>query len=315
MNNFLQNQYSREFNDQIVQYFIFDTIGEGHGDVDFIQYGYTKERYNLPKEGDLFIYRRPQKYSHNNQFFFFGCGQISNIEYDEKVEGNTRVRAKITKPILFDNNVYQSDILDYNWIWKEKRNHSYEQFFSNYGMNKIPKEDFINLCSLGIDDSFEKAETNKLEVELNEQYDKGNFMIDDKTGITKIRGAAQKVFSNKLKEIYNNECCISGITTVSMLRGSHIIPWSKNKETRLNPTNGLLLSVFWDQLFDKGFITVDSDFKILINEAAKNDEVLYSLITDYEGKKIKLPSSKHFRPNQEFLKYHKSETFDKLNRS
>ena len=42
-------------------------------------------------------------------------------------------------------------------------------------------------------------------------------------------------------------------------------PWRENKDIRLDPQNGLILNVFLDKAFDKGYITIDSsDFRVRI---------------------------------------------------
>ena len=40
------------------------------------------------------------------------------------------------------------------------------------------------------------------------------------------------------------------LTYLKLLVASHIIPWSENKEERLNPTNGICLSSLYDKAFD-----------------------------------------------------------------
>jgi len=40
-----------------------------------------------------------------------------------------------------------------------------------------------------------------------------------------------------------------------LLIASHIVPWSKDKQNRLNPRNGLCLSALHDKAFDRGMIS------------------------------------------------------------
>ena len=99
------------------------------------------------REGDYFVYRRPTKVSENRKFYFFGMGQMGKIEG----EGD-RVIGKVINPVRFTNIIYQDDIIDYEWKWKEKTRNDFQYFFNMYGMNIIPVEDFEYFCRLGIED-------------------------------------------------------------------------------------------------------------------------------------------------------------------
>ncbi len=62
---------------------------------------------------------------------------------------------------------------------------------------------------------------------------------------------------------------MSGLSDARLLIASHIVPWSQDKQNRLNPSNGLCLSAIHDRAFDKGLITLTDDFKIVISEELK----------------------------------------------
>jgi hypothetical protein len=52
---------------------------------------------------------------------------------------------------------------------------------------------------------------------------------------------------------------LRGITDASLLRASHIIPWSEceSDAQRLDVHNGILLSALWDAAFDRSLVTFD----------------------------------------------------------
>lgn len=61
-------------------------------------------------------------------------------------------------------------------------------------------------------------------------------------------------------------CPISLINDERLLIASHIKPWVKsNNYEKIDPKNGLMLSPNYDTLFDKGFITFNSDKKMLVS--------------------------------------------------
>ena len=66
---------------------------------------------------------------------------------------------------------------------------------------------------------------------------------------------------------------MSRLADLRLLVASHIVPWSKDKANRLNPSNGLCLSAIHDKAFDQGLISLSNDFRILISEdLAKQDD-------------------------------------------
>ncbi len=97
----------------------------------------------------------------------------------------------------------------------------------------------------------------------------------------------------------------------SLLVASHIIPWSKNKKERLNPKNGLCLNSIHDKAFDKGLITITSEFKIKLSDLIlqkKKDLNIQKFFMEYENQTIILPD--RFIPSVEFLEYHQLNIFN-----
>ncbi len=137
-----------------------------------------------------------------------------------------------------------------------------------------------------------------------------DFRGTDKTVQTKVR-VGQSFFRKAVLSAYNNKCCISGLTIPKLLVASHIVPWCVDESNRLNPKNGLLLSMLHDKAFDLGLITVNEDMTIRVSkkEPTSNDSFYEASIRSFEGKEITLPEK--FHPHSEFLAYHREYIFDK----
>lgn len=62
-------------------------------------------------------------------------------------------------------------------------------------------------------------------------------------------------------------CSVTEVTMKEILTASHIKPWSQceTADERISVSNGLLLVPTLDRLFDRGYITFDDDFKIVIS--------------------------------------------------
>lgn len=131
----------------------------------------------------------------------------------------------------------------------------------------------------------------------------------EKKQIVNIR-LNQSDFRQRILASYNERCCITGLNVKSLLVASHIIPWSINDNERLNPRNGLCLNSIHDKAFDKGLLTVTTDFKIkLSDEILKdcNQVAIQDIFIKYENKRIFLPE--RYIPSKDFLDYHNNNIF------
>lgn len=120
----------------------------------------------------------------------------------------------------------------------------------------------------------------------------------------------QHLFRRMILSSYESACCMSGLSDSSLLVASHIVPWNKSKENRLNPKNGLCLSVLHDKAFDRGLITVTPDLSIVVSSRLrklKDDSFVQSALLAYDGKMITRPEK--FLPDQTLLLWHNQNIF------
>ncbi|OLS40786.1 HNH endonuclease [Bacillus sp. MRMR6] len=307
MDNIL-DLYKQELNDPSRGYFIFDTKGtaKDHDDVDFVSYNWSPSKFNRVKEGDLFLYRRPSSASEiNGKFYFFGAGKIESIEFI----GEDRVKGIIRKPIAFTPVLLPNDVEDFRWTFKE-RGKNWGYFFNQYGMTTITKEDFMGIVQEAFAQRMDAFPTTKAEllseVETIQELQRQHYFVDDHFGQQKKR-VGQPVFSEQVKKNYGYACAITKIQTKSFLIGSHIIPWSERKDTRLDPQNGICLSVLLDKAFDKGYITITPDYFIKVSTKINDDPALAAELSKYHLQKMKVP--KYQPPKREYLEWHNEVVF------
>lgn len=141
----------------------------------------------------------------------------------------------------------------------------------------------------------------------------GDVAIDDFSGETRKAFVEQRIKQNFFRRAvlssYRGRCCISGVAEPRLLIASHIVPWSKDKANRLNPSNGLCLSAIHDKAFDKGLITLSDDLRVILsNDLRKRDEdFIRTVFLPIEDKLIEMPE--RFRPNVEFIAHHRKHVF------
>ena len=113
----------------------------------------------------------------------------------------------------------------------------------------------------------------------------------------------QGQFRMMLLDAYKGTCPILGISQPELLVASHIKPWNActNKE-RLDRNNGVLLSSLYDKLFDRGFISFNTDGTIRLSDLlSAEDRVKCGL---------ERPISIQFSPaTMSYIEYHRKYVF------
>lgn len=62
--------------------------------------------------------------------------------------------------------------------------------------------------------------------------------------------------------------------------------------------------------FDKGFITINTDFKVVVHEEVKN-----TMLKEFIDKKIIVPADPFFQPEEKYLEHHRANIFGLFLRS
>jgi putative restriction endonuclease len=158
----------------------------------------------------------------------------------------------------------------------------------------------------------------KENVSIENKYNDILSDLKEVKGEEKLRMVKTRVNQSVFREIvlsnYSTKCAITGIETPELLLASHIIPWSENKKERLNPENGICLSPLYDKAFDKGFITISDDYKIIISKDLKKNEskeFYQNHFQTIENQLIIEPIK--YLPRVDFLHYHQDNIFSKRN--
>lgn len=152
----------------------------------------------------------------------------------------------------------------------------------------------------------EISEDSKKEIE--KQQDE-ILVIEGSDEIEAIRGAHlfnSVSFRDFVLLAYDYKCAITQKSIVwknlNNLEAAHIQP--KAQSGTYLPCNGIALSRDMHWAFDKGFITIDKDFCVLVHPEAEN-----TLLKQYQGKKILVPKDPYFQPAEKFIKHHNSRIF------
>lgn len=141
------------------------------------------------------------------------------------------------------------------------------------------------------------------EEEIAEIEEDENITTSERESIIKSR-----VGQGKYREKLLEECPYCPITMVNderLLIASHIKPWAKsNNFEKTDPKNGFMLTPTYDKLFDRGFISFESDGTMLVSPwiSPMNQKRL----DIFNGKKIRMLPTEG---REVYLYYHRENVF------
>lgn len=122
---------------------------------------------------------------------------------------------------------------------------------------------------------------------------------------TRVR-LTQSRFRKWILTIYRQKCCVTGLAVPELLQASHISGWNEDIANRMNPSNGLCLSVTYHVAFDKHLIAFDDDYRMVLSKSLREfctNEIHKRYFLAYEGKRISSPD--RFLPDKSLLALHR----------
>lgn len=118
----------------------------------------------------------------------------------------------------------------------------------------------------------------------------------------------QGAFRVVVTDAYQRRCAITGEKTLPVLEAAHIKPYAEEGPHSVN--NGLLLKSDFHTLFDGGYITIDTDFRIDVSKRLHEDYGNGKDYYKYHGEKLLiLPEKQIELPSKEFLEWHNEHVF------
>lgn len=81
-----------------------------------------------------------------------------------------------------------------------------------------------------------------------------------------VQRIGQDLFRGALMDHWQFRCALTGLDVPELLRASHIKPWADcaSDEERLDVCNGFLFAPHIDALFDRGYLTVEDDGRVIL---------------------------------------------------
>ena len=282
-----------------------------------------EDRYHFPHTylaqmekavGDWILYYEPRRTSgdlssRGGRQAYFATARLLRIERDP-------VREKYYYAFV-------SDYLEFDHPVPFKEGHHYYESIlqrddgkTNKGafgraVRSIPDKEYDLILQLG----FMKAlsvTADEIQTQDNSFYELGEKEIRYERSIIEnivARPFRDAAFAVSVKEAYCDTCAMTGLKIINgggraEVQAAHIQPVSKNGPDSVR--NGVALSGTVHWMFDRGLVSIDDDFSILVAKNRLPDTVLRLL---NESRRLILPQRTEMRPHHHYLNYHRENVF------
>jgi putative restriction endonuclease len=118
-----------------------------------------------------------------------------------------------------------------------------------------------------------------------------------------------RFFRTTVLTSYTSRCCITGLAIPGLLSASHIAPWAKDPNNRMNPRNGLCLNLLHHKAFDAGLITITPEFQVRVSTSLTSTtaDANSNFFGRYNNQFAQLP--RRFLPDPSLLEWHNKTVF------
>lgn len=297
--------------------FVKNKIGTGHGEAK-LYVGNYNERYH-------------EFFDNLNRDFFFLKKDFEKYMFDAKDEFENPQQEYLNKSemknryydLLDDIKSYDNGLMKFRMYRKDVRpprvylqsDSEYYALMREVGIPNIsylsilklrnPSDKIVYYCRIFIDYN---PDVIKYETSI-EKEEEDEILSSDLTEKRKHRLIDARKGQGEYRRKVLEDCSYCPFTMVNderLLIASHIKPWVKsNDKEKVDPKNGFALTPTYDKLFDQGYITFDSDKKLVVSPwiSPMNQKRL----SIYDGKlleKLQLDEKR-----EKYLKYHREHIY------
>lgn len=119
-------------------------------------------------------------------------------------------------------------------------------------------------------------------------------------------------FRKSIIHVYDYKCAFCGLKVIkpvhqNIVDGAHIKPFAQFYDSRIH--NGIALCKNHHWAFDRGWFTVDNQYKILISKGLEEISPHAKPMKDFHGEQLLLPHKEQYFPSLEALQWHQQNIF------
>lgn len=269
-----------------------------------------EQRYHFPRTylkqieaalGDWIVYYEPRRdeglSSTGGRQAYFAVARIMAVREDPATPGH--YFAEIRDYLEFDHPVPFREGSHYYESILRKPDGSTNKGAFGRAVRNVPDDEFQLILQAGfaneIDPWEKSAEILKEEHPITEQIVRRRFR--------------DQAFQRQIRLAYNNTCAITGLCLMNgggrpEVEAAHIRPVEADGPDSVR--NGLALTGTVHWLFDRGLITLDDDYRLVVADQKIPNEMI-GLVQP--GRQIRLPGSREQQPHPGFIHWHRENVF------
>jgi putative restriction endonuclease len=117
----------------------------------------------------------------------------------------------------------------------------------------------------------------------------------------------QGTFRVAVMDAYGRTCAVTGEHSLPALEAAHIRSYTSAGPHEVK--NGLLLRADFHRLFDQGYVTVSSDYRLQVSPRLKLDYQNGRSYYPFDDTPIRVPDDERLRPDPEYLAWHRASVY------
>ena len=280
--------------------------GSGYDDV-------PEEKYHFPSQylarvrqtiGDLILYYEPRR--GDGRLSYIAVAGVDQVDPDPAHEGH--FYARISKYLNFDTPVpFQTGNELFESALRSRGSTGFSGEFRN-AVRLLPPHEFEAIIAAGFTAPIgQQADASKINGFQDEPAEFQRPIVEQVVR----RPFREAAFTRQVKSAYANKCAFTGLEMRNgggraEVDAAHIKPVGDGHNGPDSVRNGLALckTVHW--MFDRGLLSIDTDYKILTAKGLVPEQI--QRLLNPEGHII-LPKSQTDRPHPAFLDYHRNSIF------
>ena len=275
-------------------------------------------RYHFPKTylrqaqlaiGDWIVYYEPRRdkgpSSTGGRQAYFAMAMVDRIEADQKLPDH--FYAFLKNYIEFDRAVPFREGDSYRETLLRKEDGSSNKGAFGRSVRELPREEFEDIVRAGL---FHQEEPWEIASRIS-----SGPVPEYVTRPTIERIVSQKyrdeAFRRHVRTAYNNTCAVSGLRLINgggrpEVQAAHIRPVEADGPDTVR--NGIALTGTIHWLFDRGLLSFDDQYQILLSPQGLPDDLDRLIPTD---RKLRIPAAPELRPHATYLAWHRMHCFKK----
>lgn len=266
------------------------------------RYHFPRTYLNQVKEavGDWIIYYEPRRdsgpKSSGGRQAYFAVARVVSVHEDASKPDH--YYAEISDYLEFDRSVPFREGAHFYESALKKTDGSTSKGAFGRAVRGISNEEYALILKAGFTDELAPWETPETEESM--------VAVDRPIYDQLIRRPFRdRAFQKQVRAAYKNTCAVTGLCLINgggrpEVEAAHIRPVEKNGPDSVR--NGLALTGTVHWLFDRGLISLDEDYRLLVSDKGL-PEGLQGLISP--GRQINLPEHEELKPHPGFLEWHR----------